>query len=139
MGNAMQLTNILRDVAEDYERGRIYLPQDEMLAFGVSERDIDERRATRAFKSLVRFQIARARTLYAQGCKGLCKLPTDGSRQTACVMATVYGGILGAIERQGCDVFAGRAHLGLIRKLARIPAALRLSRLEHGDELLGIF
>lgn len=139
MGNAMQLTNILRDVGEDYSRGRIYLPQDEMLAFGVSESDIDENRATRAFKSLIRFQIARARALYAEGCKGLCALAGDGSRQTACVMATVYGGILGAIERMDCDVFAGRAHLGALRKLARIPAALRLARLEHGDHLPDIF
>lgn len=139
MGNAMQLTNILRDVGEDYGRGRIYLPQDEMLAFGVSERDIDERRATRAFRDLIRYQIDRARALYAQGCEGLCAIPTDGSRQTACVMATVYGGILGAIERMDCDVFAGRAHLGLFGKLARIPAAMRLSRLEHGDQLSGLF
>jgi phytoene synthase len=139
MGNAMQLTNILRDVGEDYDRGRIYLPQDEMLAFGVSERDIDEKRATRAFKELIRFQIARARAMYAEGCDGLCALPTDGSRQTACVMATVYGGILGAIERMDCDVFAGRAHLGTLGKLARIPAALKLTRLEFGDKLNGIF
>jgi hypothetical protein len=49
------------------------------------------------------------------------------------------GGILGAIERQDHDVFAGRAHLGLLRKLARIPTAMRLARLEHGDHLADIF
>jgi phytoene synthase len=139
MGNAMQLTNILRDVKEDCARGRIYLPQDEMMRFGVSEQTLADGIATDSFKSLIRFQIARARALYATGSLGLCALPTDGSRQTACVMAAVYGGILGAIERLDCDVFASRAHLTITQKFLRLPAAMKLARMEYADPVPDIF
>lgn len=139
MGNAMQLTNILRDVKEDLGRGRIYLPQNEMEDFGVTEKMLSDGIATDSFKALIRFQIARARSLYAQGAKGLCALPTDGSRQTACVMAAVYGGILGAIERLDCDVFQARAHLTNTQKLLRLPAAMRLALMEYNDPVPDIF
>lgn len=139
MGNAMQLTNILRDVREDAERGRIYLPQDEMARFGVSDDDILRQRCTRPFRALMGFQIARARALYEEGARGLASLPADGSRQTAAIMATVYGGILHAIERLDCNVFLARAHLNTLRKLARLPAALRLSAREPGDPVPSFF
>lgn len=139
MGNAMQLTNILRDVGEDADRGRIYLPQDEMKQFGVQESDILSKNPTPAFKALIRFQIDRARQLYRQASRGLCELPGDGSRQTACVMASVYSGILHAIEKQDYDVFSQRAHLGLIDKLKRLGPAMRLSRLEYADGLPDVF
>ncbi len=139
MGNAMQLTNILRDVKEDRDRGRIYLPQDEMIRFGVSERDIHSGHATPGFKALVRFQVERARSLYADGSSGLSALASDGSRQTASVMATVYGGILGAIERLDCDVFKSRARLTTLQKIGRIPAAFRLARAEPGDPAPAVF
>ncbi len=139
MGNAMQLTNILRDVAEDYSRGRIYLPQDEMQRFGLTENDIATRTISPAFKSLMQFQIDRARSLYREGATGLCAIASDGSRQTACVMATVYGGILRAIEGLDYDVFKSRAHLTRFQKIARLPAAWKLSRLESGDAIPDIF
>lgn len=128
MGNAMQLTNILRDVREDWERGRVYLPQGEMARFGVTESDLAAGRVTDGFRSLMAFQVTRARALYADGAAGLASLPPDGSRGTAAVMSTVYGGILDDIERRGYDVFSGRAHLSTARKLARLPTAWRLSR-----------
>ena len=128
MGNAMQLTNILRDVREDFGRGRVYLPQDEMARFGVSDTDLAAGVVTDGFCDLMRFQVARARSLYAQGAAGLKSLPADGSRGTAAVMSTVYAGILDDIERRDYDVFAGRAHLSTTRKLARLPHAWRLAR-----------
>ena len=133
MGNAMQLTNILRDVREDFERGRIYLPREDLDRFGVDERTIASRRVTERFEALMSFEIARARSLYRDGSRGLCRLPGDGSRLTACVMACVYGGILGAIERNRYDVFRSRAHLSMPGKLARIPRAWRLNRCEVGE------
>jgi 15-cis-phytoene synthase len=128
MGNAMQLTNILRDVGEDLDRGRIYLPLEDLARFGVDEQALARRTIDERFIALMRFQIERARGLFSQGARGLSALPADGSRSTASVMAVVYGGILSAIEAQGYDVFRRRAHLTNWQKLARIPGALRLAR-----------
>jgi phytoene synthase len=139
MGNAMQLTNILRDVREDFERGRVYLPQDEMARFGVSDAMLASGRATPAMAELIRFQIARARQLYRAGAEGLAALKADGSRQTAAVMAVVYAGILGAIEKQNCDVFSSRAHLTTPQKLLRVLPALKLARREHGESIPDVF
>jgi phytoene synthase len=139
MGNAMQLTNILRDVREDFGRGRVYLPQDEMAGFGVTDADLAAKIATAKMADLVRFQIGRARSLYREGAAGLASLCADGSRQTAAVMAVVYAGILRAIERNGCDVFAGRAHLTTPQKLFRIVPALRLAHREHGEPVPDVF
>ena len=133
MGNAMQLTNILRDVREDMDRGRIYLPGEDMDRFGVTETSLATCRVNEPFERLMRFEIDRARTLFRQGSRGLGRLPDDGSRLTACVMAVVYGGILTAIQRQGFDVFLSRARLSTSAKLLRIPRALRLCRVESGD------
>ena len=128
MGNAMQLTNILRDVKEDLARGRIYLPADEMARFGVTEAGLRAGCVDDGFRDLMRFQIARTRELYREGSMGLAMLPGDGSRLTAGVMATLYGGILGAIEQADYDVFTARRGLTLRRKLAMLPQAWRLSR-----------
>ena len=137
MGNAMQLTNILRDVKEDFARDRVYLPQEDLRRFGVAESDLaamcDGVPICGAFADLMRFQIARARALYAAGNAGLAALPRDGSRLTAAVMGTVYGGILGAIERADYDVFAARRRLTLPQKLAKLPAAWRLNRSAIND------
>lgn len=139
MGNAMQLTNILRDVQEDLRRGRIYLPAEDLDRFGVSESDLAASRCDDRFRELLRFEIARARALYRDASDGLAALPRDGSRQTACVMSVVYAGILDAIERQGYNVFARRARLGPLGKLRRVPPALKLSRRERGQPLPDVF
>jgi phytoene synthase len=128
MGNAMQLTNILRDVKEDFDRGRIYLPADEMGRFGYSESDLSRGIVNDAFRELMKYQIARARQLYQEGAAGLCWLAGDGSRLTASAMAVIYSGILDAIEAQRYDVFSRRARVTTARKLARIPRAWRLAR-----------
>lgn len=138
MGNAMQLTNILRDVGEDLDRGRIYLPLQDLARFGLDENALFTRRADERFIELMKFQIARARELFNQGAQGLSALPHDGSRSTAAVMAVVYGGILSAIEEQGYDVFSRRAHLTFWQKLRRVPVALRLARRgwQPGDAMI---
>ncbi len=139
MGNAMQLTNILRDVKEDWDRGRLYLPLEDMERFGCTESDIGGGVAHDPFRRLMRFEIDRARALYHLGAEGLCRLANDGSRFTASAMAVIYGGILDAIERQDCDVFASRAHLTTWQKLRRLPRAWRLCRREAGEPLPEVF
>ncbi|CAN5427388.1 phytoene synthase [soil metagenome] len=128
MGNAMQLTNILRDIKEDFDRGRIYLPQDEMKRFGYSESDLANGVVNESFRELMRFQIARARQLYQDGAAGLCWLAGDGSRLTASAMAVIYSGIFDAIESQRYDVFTSRAHLTTAQKIARVPRAWKLAK-----------
>lgn len=128
MGNAMQLTNILRDLKEDYERGRIYLPLEDMARFRYSERDLAAGVVNDSFRNLMKFEIARARKLYEEGAAGLVWLADDGSRLTASSMAVIYSGILDAIRRQGYDVYRRRAHLSAAEKFRRLPAAWSLAR-----------
>ena len=132
MGNAMQLTNICRDVKEDFERGRVYLPQSEMAAAGVTDGDLAAMTGgasvTDKFRRLIAQQMRRARTLYEEGTVGLAALPPDGSRQTAAVMAHVYGGILDVIEAADGDVFSQRRSTTLWQKLRRVPGAISIAR-----------
>lgn len=139
MGNAMQLTNILRDVKEDFARGRIYLPLEDLTRFNITESVVAGGQVTEDFRSLMRFEIDRARQLYRSGAEGLCKLANDGSRTTACAMAVIYAGILGAIEKQNYDVFSGRAHLTFLQKIARIPASRRLAKRKLGEPIPDVF
>lgn len=133
MGNAMQLTNILRDVGEDWGRGRLYLPREDLDRFGYTEADVANRVVDARLRALMKFEIARARDLYRKGAEGLCHLANDGSRFTAAAMATIYAGILGAIERQDYDVYRSRAHLTTWQKLTRLPAAAAVARREAGE------
>ena len=128
MGEAMQLTNILRDVGEDRSLGRIYLPAEDLARFGYAEADLLAGVVNDPFRQLMGFEVDRARSLYRDAAGGLVALADDGSRFTACAMGVIYAGILGAVERQGYDVFARRARLSTARKLARLPRARRLAR-----------
>jgi len=139
MGNAMQLTNILRDIQEDFERGRIYLPLEDMARFGYSERALSEGTVNDAFRELMKFEIARARTMYQESSAGLCWLADDGSRVTAATMAVVYSGILNAIETQRYDIFSRRAGLSTPQKLRRLPAAWKLARRRPEDAVPRVF
>lgn len=124
LGTAMQLTNILRDVAEDWSLGRVYLPADELARFGVTEGQIAEGRVDDNFRALIRMQIERARRYYAEAEAGVPDLIGESSRLTVRVMGRLYGGILGAIEGQGLDVFRSRAYVPRRRKLACLAACL---------------
>lgn len=122
LGLAMQLTNILRDIAEDFARGRVYLPQDELARFEVTEATLAEGWVGEGFRALVRFQIDRARSFYRRAEAGISDLLGPSSRLTVRVMGRLYGAILGEIERLDYDVFRARARVPLRRKLTLFAA-----------------
>lgn len=130
LGIAMQLTNILRDIGEDLERGRLYLPSDELQRFGYSEADLRLRRRNVAFEKLMDFQVARARDYYQRSLPGIALLDVRG-RFAVKVAADVYRAILGRIERSGYDVFEHRAVVSPLEKYwitlrgVAVPAARR--------------
>jgi len=117
LGTAMQLTNILRDIAEDWQRDRLYLPAEELAKFGLTEEDIAGQRTGDSFRALMRFQIGRARGYYRSAEPGIAALPADGSRFCARLMSTVYGAILDEIERADYQVYRGRVRVSFPRKL----------------------
>ena len=117
LGHAFQLTNILRDVAEDADRGRIYLPQEEVEWFGYSDAELMERKVTPEFQRLLAYQVHRTREFYASGRQLLPYLPV---RARACVgvMAGIYGSILDEIEQRPSVIFRRRVGPGTGRKIA---------------------
>jgi 15-cis-phytoene synthase len=104
LGLAFQLTNFLRDVGDDLDRGRQYLPQADLRRFGV---DLADRRVDSAFAELMRSEIARCRALYATADLGLALLPRR-SRLSIGAARLMYAAILDEIEAGGYDVFARR-------------------------------
>jgi phytoene synthase len=124
LGVAMQLTNVLRDVAEDLEAGRVYLPADEMARFGVDRVALERRQATAEFRAFMRFQIARARMLFTEADPVVSLFPQDGSRLTVRLLQRTYAGILDGIERLGYDVFRARAYVSGPRKLMILGRAV---------------
>jgi 15-cis-phytoene synthase len=116
LGLAFQLTNIIRDVGEDARRGRIYLPQDELARFNVSEADILQNRNTEDFNRLMKFQVERAIEYYD---KALTELPkADRKTQRAgLMMAAIYRRLLDEIISDGCRVLTHRVSLPPLRKL----------------------
>jgi 15-cis-phytoene synthase len=131
LGMAMQITNILRDVGEDLDRGRIYLPLDLMAKHGVTVFDLEQRRVTPNYIALMRELDCIARQLYREGWKGLPHLH-GAARVAVAVAAKSYEAILGALELNGFDNFNKRAHISGQRKLAMIPTAyLELQRTRH--------
>lgn len=116
LGTAFQLTNILRDLAADAERGRIYLPQEDLRRFGYSEKELLERRATPAFYELMRFEVTRARQFYASA-RALLPAEDRRSMLAAEIMAAIYRRILDRIEAWGYNVFADRIRLSDAHRL----------------------
>lgn len=116
LGVAFQLTNFLRDVAEDLDRGRVYVPMEDVERFGAGTA-LAERRVTPAWVELLRFEIDRARAYYASAAAGIPLLP---ARSRRCVAAAhhLYGAILDQIEAAGYDVWSARARVPRRRKLA---------------------
>ena len=116
LGVALQLINIIRDVREDWQLGRVYIPQDELASFGVNEEDIAAGRATQRWRALMTFQAERARA-YLQD--GLGLLASLDSRSALCVrtFAGLYRATLERIEATGFDVFGGPPQLSALTKL----------------------
>jgi 15-cis-phytoene synthase len=123
LGVALQLINIMRDVAEDMRLGRVYLPQEELASFGVPEADIENGRLTSAWQALMAYQAARARSYLTEG---LTLLNYLDRRSAACVktFAGLYHSTLQRIERSGFDVFQGPPHLSAATKLRIAATAL---------------
>ena len=121
LGNAFQLTNFLRDVAEDLDRGRVYLPQEDLDRFGA---DPHRRRVDEPWRDVMRFEVERARALYRSADLGVGLLPASSAR---CIQAarTLYSEILDKIEASGYDVFTERATVPTWRKAA---LAVRMMR-----------
>jgi phytoene synthase len=124
LGIALQLINIIRDVREDWELGRVYIPQDELASFGVTEDDIAAGRATDAWRALMGFQAERAR---AHLHDGLGLIRSLDSRSALCVstFAGLYRATLERIEAARFDVFDGPPHLSALTKLRIVGEGLR--------------
>ncbi|HEY6069103.1 MAG TPA: phytoene/squalene synthase family protein, partial [Gaiellaceae bacterium] len=124
LGIALQLINIMRDVREDWDLGRVYLPQDELASFGVPEDDIAAHRVTDRWRALMTFQAERAR-VYLQD--GLGLLRTLDGRSALCVstFAGLYRATLERIEERGYDVFDGPPRLSPLAKLRIVGGGLR--------------
>jgi phytoene synthase len=123
LGIALQLINIMRDVPEDWRLGRVYLPQDELASYGVSEDDIAARRCTPAWQALMAYQAARARMYLEEGMTLLDFLDT---RSSACAgtFAGLYRVTLERIEAAGFNVYNGAPKLSPLTKLRIAGAGL---------------
>uniref|UniRef100_A0A0G4HC59 15-cis-phytoene synthase n=1 Tax=Chromera velia CCMP2878 TaxID=1169474 RepID=A0A0G4HC59_9ALVE len=122
LGIAFQLTNILRDVGEDADRGRIYLPLDDLKRFGVSEQDIFKKRVTPGYKALVKEYIRKARAYYASAERGV-RLLSPKARFPIRASLDSYRRILDKIEQNGYDNLRSRAYATKLEKLSGVPAA----------------
>jgi phytoene synthase len=128
LGVAMQLTNVLRDIGEDLDAGRLYLPADELARFGLDRAALEARQATSNFRRFMAFQVARARRWFHSGGQVASLFPSDGSRLTVRLLQTTYAAILDAIERLDYDVFRARAHVSGPRKLLILGRAVWTER-----------
>jgi phytoene synthase len=117
LGIALQLTNILRDVQPDAERGRIYLPQEDLRRFGVTADDLKRGRYTPAFVELMAFEAGRARGFYKEASAAL---PARDARRlvAAEIMGRIYFELLQAMEAREFRVFGERVTLPVSRKFA---------------------
>lgn len=104
LGLALQITNIIRDVGADLARGRVYLPQEDLARFGVSEADLLAGRVTGPVRNLLAFECARAREHFARASRAL---PASDARRlvAAEIMGAIYFEILRRVERNGYDIF----------------------------------
>ena len=127
LGIANQLTNILRDVGEDRHRGRIYLPLEDLNAFGYTEEQLFDGVVNDAWKALMAFQIQRAREWFRQSEAGVRFLAAD-ARWPVWTSLRLYRGILSRIELNQYDVFNRRAYVPRFRKLIDLPYSFLLSQ-----------
>ncbi|WP_369053583.1 phytoene/squalene synthase family protein [Kineococcus terrestris] len=137
LGEAFQMSNFVRDVGEDLERGRVYLPAEDLEAFGVTREDLlagrRARSTPRAVRELLAFEVERTRAVYARAEPGIAMVhPT--SRDCLRTAFELYGGILGAVERAGYDVLWRRVSVPLPRRLAVALPALGRAQLARRRE-----
>ena len=132
LGVALQLTNILRDVGDDWRTGRVYLPKEELDAFGLTMADLTAGVVDDRWRALMRFQIERNRKLYAEAMPGVALLDPEG-RFAIAAAAELYQAILEDIEAHDYDVFRRRAHISGLGKLRRLPGIWWRSRTTYSS------
>jgi len=115
-GLAFQLTNILRDLAEDVQHNRVYLPQQDLVRFEYTGEDLAEHRYDDRFRALMRFQVERARTYYDRSSE-LLEYLSPTARPVLKSMLRIYGELLTEIEKRDYDVFRSRIRLPTWKKL----------------------
>jgi 15-cis-phytoene synthase len=123
LGLALQMTNIIRDVAKDLRDGRIYLPQEDMARFAYSDSDLQERRYDEHFLQLMQFEAARARNYFS---RAAAALPREDRRSMAPaeIMASIYRGLLGQMELDKFRVFEKEYRVSKPEKAGRIATQL---------------
>jgi len=129
LGIANQLTNILRDVGEDRQRGRIYIPQADIEQFNYSEEELLQGKINKQWKSLMNFQLTRAREWFEKSEDGIKWLSSD-ARWPVWTSLRLYRGILDSIERLDYDVFNNRAFVKNSVKALEIPISFLISRIK---------
>ena len=129
LGVAMQHSNFLRDIGEDWRRGRVYLPLEDLKRFGYEEEDLALGVLDERFVALMRFEIERARRLYELADEGMRLIPR-GRRFPVVVARELYAAILDRIEAQGYDVFSRRAE---VSRPAKILVAARCAARDPGE------
>ena len=122
LGLAFQLTNIIRDVHEDYKLGRIYLPEEDLRRYGVLPEDFGRGEATLGIRELLRFEAERAWQLYEEGSALLSLIDAD-SRGALWLLVHTYSALLSRIESLGFPVFGERVRLPKAEKMMFIAQA----------------
>ena len=131
LGEAFQLTNFIRDIAEDFARGRIYLPASDLRQFDVTPADLAQTKTSHAVRELLRYEIDRTRKLYAYAVGGIPMLQPS-SRPCVDAAYTLYSGILEAIEDAEYEVLDRRVCVGLPTRLRiAAPAYARARRIRE--------
>jgi phytoene synthase len=126
LGIAFQLANFIRDVDEDLDRGRVYLPIKELAQFGVTREMLEERVLTPEIVEALKFQIARVRQLQAEAAPGIAMLEAT-SRPCIEAASTLYCGIVDEVEKIGYDIFNQRAKTSTARRI-RVAGAAFIKR-----------
>lgn len=116
LGVAFQLANFIRDVGEDLDRGRVYLPQDELAQFGVDREMLEARKLTPEIKAVLKFQIERVRQLQREATPGILQLE-PASRPCIEAASELYCGIVDEVEAIGYDIFNKRAKTSTARRM----------------------
>ena len=125
LGIAFQLANFIRDIGEDLERGRIYIPIEDLIHFGVSREDLHQKILTPKIIELIKFQIARVRELQKSAEPGIQMLEPS-SRPCIEAASELYCGIVDEVEAIGYDVFNFRAKTSTWRRIkVALPAYIR--------------
>ena len=139
LGVAVGLTHLLRDLAADQKRGRIYLPLEDFIRFRYGEKDLSAGSRSDAFRALMKFEVGRARELFEAGAEAVRWLSDDGSRLAVSAVIVISSGLLRAIERRNYDVLAGPPVAQTSDTLRRLPAAWRLARRRDGEPMPHVF